>query len=198
MEIIAGQNVDLLYPFPAQEVRRVFGWNHCFRTFSENDDVPTGVEEFTAYVESLLQVCPSWGVVDKNQLTNQKHEAPLVGIVLIEPAGVRQAFLHFASARKAFKVGLIDEAAELVAKTAFNNVPDLLRLGAYLDEANGPAKGLLKRLGFRFEGVCHDAALRGGQLRNLVYYGLPRRMWQSNLELPVVDTPNSEPVQTVV
>lgn len=181
MEVLSGLNVDLLFPFPSQESRRVFGWNHCFRTFSENDDAPTSVEAYTEHIEQLMQVCPSWGVVDKNQLTNQKHEAPLVGVILMEPAGGRQAFLHFASARKAFKMGLIDEAAELVVKTAFEQAPHLLRLGAYVDESNGPAKGLLKRLGFRFEGVCHDASLKDGQLRNIVYYGLPRRAWEARL-----------------
>jgi RimJ/RimL family protein N-acetyltransferase len=196
MEIIAGQNVDLLFPFPHQEVRRVFGWNHCFRTFSENDDVPQSVEEFTQYAESLLQVCPSWGVVDKHQLTNQKHEAPLVGVILIEPSGPRQAFLHFASARKAFKMNLIDEAAELVVQTAFDNAPALLRLGAYVDESNGPAKGLLKRLGFRFEGVCHDGVVRDGMMRNLVYYGLPRRVWNERTapEVAPSETPACEPL----
>lgn len=177
MNIISGQNVDLITPFPANEVRRVFGWNHCYRTITENDDTPNNIEDFTKHMEQVLAVCPSWGIIDKNRITNTSHEAPLVGIGLFEPQGTRGGFFHVATARKAFRTGLIDEAGELVIKSLFDNIPTLLRLGAYMDEKNAPAKALCRRMGFKFEGVCEDAFLQNGQPKSLACFGLTRRNW---------------------
>lgn len=182
MHIISGQNVDLITPFPASEVRRVFGWNHCYRTITENDDTPNNIDDFTVHVQTLLQICPSWGIIDKNRITNTSHEAPLVGIGMFEPAGKRTGYFHVATARKAFRTGLIDEAGELVIRTLFDLMPDILRLGAYMDEKNAPAKALCRRLGFKFEGVCEDAILQNGQPKNVAYFGLTRRNWICRLD----------------
>ena len=177
MNIISGQNVDLISPFPPQEVRRVFGWNHCYRTLTENDDTPNTIDDFERHMQALLAVCPSWGIIDKNHLTNIKHEAPLVGIGLFEPAGIRHGFFHVATARKAFKTGLIDEAGQLVIQQLFDSIPTLLRVGAYMDERNAPAKALCKRIGFKFEGLCEDMISRNGEPKNIAYFGLTRRKW---------------------
>lgn len=177
MQIITGSNIDLITPFPLAETKRVFGWNHCFYTFSKNDDVPQEQQEFTEYIQQILTIYPSFGIIDKHQLTNTKHEAPLVGLVIFEPASSRQSYLHFATARKAFKLGLVDEAVELAVTTMFQSNTNLYRLGAYLDEFKGPVKYLLKRIGFQFEGVCKDIVSQGGELKNLIYYGLLKRDW---------------------
>lgn len=188
MNIITGENVDLIAPFPPGETRRVFGWNYCYRTFQESDDVPTTQVAFTEHIDGVLGVCPSWGIIDKHRVTNQRHEAPLVGVVLYEPAGHRAGYVHFASGRKAFKMGLVDEAMRDVIAAIFAAQPDLLRVGMYMDEKNSPVKWLAKRLGFKFEGVCRDMVIREGMLRDMVYYGLPRREWMASLTAPVVDT----------
>lgn len=177
LNIISGENVDLIAPFPQAEVRRVFGWSHCFRTLSESDDNPQDIDTFTERVHGLLASCPSWGVIDKNRLTNDKHEAPLVGILLFEPVGVRAGYVHFASARKAFKMNLMDEALGLVVRFIFENSPLLLRLGAYMDEKNAPAKSLYRRVGFRFEGSVEDAVLHLGVPKSVAYFGLTQRAW---------------------
>jgi RimJ/RimL family protein N-acetyltransferase len=182
MNIISGQNVDLITPFPSTEVRRVFGWNHCYRTITENDDTPNNIEDFTAHMQQVLAVCPSWGIIDKNRLTNNSHEAPLVGIGLFEPQGIRGGFFHVATARKAFRTGLIDEAGEMVIRHLFETLPALLRLGAYMDEKNAPAKALCRRMGFKFEGICEDAFLQNGQPKGLACFGLTRRNWICRLE----------------
>lgn len=190
MNLIEGQNVDLISPFPPQEVRRVFGWNHCYRTLTENDDTPNTIDDFERHMQALLSVCPSWGIIDKNHITNIKHEAPLVGIGLFEPAGIRHGFFHVATARKAFKTGLIDEAGQLVIKYLFDSIPTLLRVGAYMDERNAPAKSLCKRMGFRFEGICEDMILRNGEPKNIAYFGLTRRRW-NDLCLSQTSIPNN-------
>jgi hypothetical protein len=177
VNIISGQNVDLITPFPATEAARVYGWNHCYKTISDSDDIPKEKEQFTAHVEGLLLVCPSFGLIDKNRLTNQKHEAPLIGIGIFEPAGQYNGFLHFASGRKAFKMGLIDEGGQLMVNYLFENLPTILRIGAYTNDRNSPAKSICRRLGFKFEGLCEDMLPKDGKPQNVAYFGLTRRNW---------------------
>lgn len=209
MNIISGQNVDLISPFPIGEVHRVFGWNHCYRTLTENDDTPNTMNEFTEHMKRIIAQYPTWGIIDKNHITNVNHEAPLVGIGMFEPATIRHGFFHVATARKAFKTGLIDEAAQLVIKYLFDNIPTLLRVGGYMDEKNAPAKSLCKRLGFKFEGLVEDMIIREGIPRNVVYFGLTKRAWQAQenkeqclsqeLQVPQQDPKMSEvPTQVTI
>lgn len=179
MRIIEGNNVDLITPFPLGEAKRVYGWNHCYRTFTETDDTPNTMEEFTPHIEQLLQLVPSWGVIDKNHLTNTKHEAPLVGIVMVEPVTSRHVFLHVATARKAWRTGLIDEAMRMTIESLFTEAPTLTRIGAWVLEKNFPAKALFKRLGFKFEGMCEDMVVIKEQPENIVYFGMTKRSWNS-------------------
>jgi RimJ/RimL family protein N-acetyltransferase len=178
MNIIEGTNVDLITPFPAGEMKRIFGWNHCYRTLMDNDDTPNTMMEFTSFMEGLLQVCPSAGIIDKNHLTNARHEAPLVGIIFFEPSGLRSGFIHYASARKAWKAGLLEEALHLGIENIFTALPTLARVGFYLSERNTPAKQLAKRLGFKFEGLFEDMVVNGGKPEGTAYFGLTRRVWQ--------------------
>lgn len=184
MQIISGQNVDLITPFPSAEAARIFGWKHCFRTLPEDDDAPSDREEFIRSMESTLPLSVSAGIVDKLQLTSRRHEAPLVGMIFILPAGVRDGVLHFAAGRKAFKMGLVEEALVLALPQIFTSAPSLLRLSAVVDEGNVPAKQLLKRVGFRFEGVSRDAVLQQGVPRSRVVFGILR----SEVLLTPVDT----------
>lgn len=183
MNVIEGVNVDLISPFPVSEARRVFGWMHCYRTLTESDDTPNTLEDFIPYFQSILGLCPSWGIIDKKRITNSQHEAPLVGVGLYEPASIRHGFFHVATARKAFKTGLVDEASQLVIKEIFEKVPTLTRIGGYMDEKNAPAKGLCRRMGFKFEGVLEDMVVRNGAPQNTVYYGLTRRRYEEQCRL---------------
>lgn len=178
MRIISGQNVDLLTPFPITEVSRVYGWNHCYRTFTENDDVPSEQVEFTQRMAELISICPSWGLIDKHAITNPKQEAPLIGIGVYEPGGPHHGFMHFASGRKAFKMGLLDEAGAMVVKDLFETFPGLLRVGAYTDDRNSPVKALVRRLGLKFEGLCRDMILKEGKPRNVAYFGITRKEYE--------------------
>jgi len=187
MRIIEGTNVDLISPFPAGEVGRMYGWMHCYRTVTEDDDSPQTLEEFCRYTHQLMTVCPSWGIVDKWKITNTRHEAPLVGVLMFEPnvhpwnGQIRGGQLHVATARKAWKTGLVDEAAKQVIGELFKELPGLLRLNAVILEKNYPAKGLARRVGFKFEGLMEDAVVQGGSPQNLALFGLTRRnydLWQ--------------------
>lgn len=199
MNIISGQHTDLIAPFPPAETRRVFGWNHCYRTLPDSDDTPTTQETFTEYVNQLFSFYPAWGVIDKDHLTNDKHEAPLVGVVMLEGTpGQRHAFLHFASGRRAFKVGLVEDALATLIPAIFSDNPALLRLGAYVDERNAPAKALFRRLGFRFEGSFADMTVKDGEPRAFAYFGLTRRNYEATAQTaePSSEVP-AEPVEVL-
>lgn len=191
MRIIEGNNVDLISPFPINEVTRTFGWMHCYRTFVESDDSPKEIEDYVRYMNAYLGGVFSWGIIDKNHLTNVKHEAPLVGLITVEPViapwngNPRSGVLHVATARKAFRTGLVDEACLLVLKVMFEELPTVSRVSASMLEKNHPAKGLFKRLGFKFEGILQDAVMQANSPSNLVLFGLTRRnynLWQPHQE----------------
>jgi RimJ/RimL family protein N-acetyltransferase len=193
MNVISGKNVDLIFPFPMSEVRRTYGWNHCYRTLTETDDSPNTPEVFVPWMESVIASVPTWGIIDKNHITNIKHEAPLVGIGIFEPivspnsAVVRNGLLHVATARKAWRTGLVDEAGFLGIKTLFEEIPTLLRISAIMVEKNFPAKALAKRLGFKFEGLIEDGICKDGNPENTVMFGLTRRkytLWAQQWEDP--------------
>jgi RimJ/RimL family protein N-acetyltransferase len=213
MNVLSGENVDLIFPFPISEIRRTYGWNHCYRTLTESDDTPNTPEVFVPYMERIIQTVPSWGIIDKNHITNIKHEAPLVGIIVFEPSFlpnsevIRNGFFHVATARKAWRTGLVDEAGLLVLKRLFAEIPTLNRVSAYMIEKNFPAKALCKRVGFKFEGLMEDAITKNGCEENMVLFGLTRRNYnlcltssEGSLELtprlqPLV-IPKMDPSQT--
>lgn len=180
MQIISGQAVDLITPFPPPEIPRIYGWNHCYRTLIEEDLIPQEREAYISYITQLVQSVASCGIIDKGQLTSARHEAPLVGLLTYEPLGPRNGVVHFAAGRKAFKMGLVEEALVLFVACLFENFPEITRISGLLDEANAPAKSLLRRLGFRFEGVLQDSLLREGEAKSQVLFGLTRRVWAAS------------------
>jgi len=192
IRILEGKNVDLICPFPIGEIGRVFGWNHCYRTVTEHDDGPHTMEEANEVTKQMILNWPTWGIVDKNHLTNTKHEAPLVGIVLYEPSTLRNGYIHISTARRAFKTGFADEALQLVIRDVFTSIPTLLRISACMDEHNAPAKALAKRIGFKFEGLLEDMILRGDVPKNIIYFGLTRRKYTTCNFLQEQEAPSLE------
>lgn len=178
-DVIQGQTVDLITPYPTSQIKRAFGWMHCYKSITQTDEFPKTFEEFQPYMERYLQVCTSFGIIDKNQLTNRRHEAPLVGILIFEPGGPHNGYWHVATSRRAWGTGLVDEAARLAFQYAFDHYPQLTRLSASIAERNYPARGLTKRLGFKCEGVLEDIMVLDGQPLSMVHYGLTRKNWQA-------------------
>ncbi len=70
LRIINGKDVDLISPFPMSEIKRLYGWLHCYRTITECDDSPKDVDTYCQLMTEVLSKVVSWGVIDKNQLTN--------------------------------------------------------------------------------------------------------------------------------
>ncbi len=93
-------------------------------------------------------------------------------------------------------MGLVEEALVLALPQIFDSTSTLLRVSCLLDESNTPAKSLLKRLGFRFEGVQRDAVLQGGVTRSRVLFGLTHQnMVGMSSALPLAIATEEEPVQ---
>lgn len=174
MYTIEGSNVDLITPFPAVELPRIYGWAHCYHTLADDDLVPADRPEFTSWITPKVTSAMSAGMIDKSQLTSDRHEAPLVGLITLSTRGLRDGDLNWASGRKAFKMGLTEDALVGFIRATWLSLPDLQRITCTLDETNTPAKGLLRRLGFRFEGVTRGATLVKGAQHNQVVFGLLR------------------------
>lgn len=184
LRIITGKDVDLICPFPISEIKRTYGWVHCYRTITECDDSPKDIDSYSAMMSQVLPRVVSWGMIDKNHLTNIKHEAPLVGFGMFEPSlmpngTIRSGYLHVATARRAWKANLVDEATDLVLADLFEGLPSLLRVSAYMADKNAPAKALVRRHGFRYEGLIEDSILVENSPENLVLFGLTRRNYNA-------------------
>jgi len=133
----------------------------------------------------------SWGVVDKNNLTNYRHPAPLVGFISFEFNGPYNGYFHVASPRSAWGKGLIDEAARAVIKQAFTD-SEILRASAVILDNNRPAKSLCYRLGFKRDGVFEDFVRKNGQPMAVVHFGLTRVRWNEQMAPATEQAPVTE------
>src|SRR4051812_17902980 len=109
MNIIESQNVDLISPFPPNEAKRVFGWMHAYKSVIETDESPKTPEEFTQYFTEFIPNLRSYGVVDKHNKLEMKHEAPLIGMIAFQPSESYRGYIHIASTRRAWGTGLFEE-----------------------------------------------------------------------------------------
>lgn len=179
MNIIESENIDLIEPFPASECRRVFKWLHAYKNIVETDLSAKTEDEFEVFLKSMIVVpgVRSFGVIDKYNQVGFKHEAPLVGMIVYEPASVWNMYCHIASTRRAWGKGFLDEGIRMSITTLFADDPSLLRVSALVLSTNGPVKGLVRRLGARYEGCMRDMVLQGGEPKDLLHFGITRRTW---------------------
>lgn len=185
MNIIQGLNIDLIEPFPVSETHRVFGWTHTreghnrYSTVLESDEGPRTLADYEQHMNSLIPLTRSFGVIDKNHLAvpEDRHEAPLIGMIIFEPSGRWNGYFHVASTRRSWGKGLMDEAGVAAIKEIFTSMPDLTRVSAYMAEKNYMARGLAKRVGLQWEGVFRDFLVNNGHPVSCAHYGLTRKSW---------------------
>jgi RimJ/RimL family protein N-acetyltransferase len=122
-------------------------------------------------------VSKSYGVIDKNNTLNIRHEAPLIGMIAFEPHTVWNGYLHIASSRKAWGSGLFDQGLVLAIDDIFSSIPSLTRISALVLENNYPTRSLAKRMGFLREGRFEDMVTQHGEPRSLLHFGMTRRRW---------------------
>lgn len=180
MNILESTNIDLIEPFPPSQIKRLRGWMYCYKTLVVSDADAQTPEEFLEVIESRLHLpqVRSWGVIDKLNQINHKHEAPLIGFLAAERVSPYNLYMHVASSRSCWGKGFIDEAARALFSHLFTTEPDLLRLSASIIAKNSPAKALAHRLGFEREGLMKHLILQEGEPQDVVHYGLTRTRWQ--------------------
>jgi RimJ/RimL family protein N-acetyltransferase len=179
MKVIDGKDVDLIEPYPLNEVHRIIAWLHCHKMFIVTDDGPKAGEEQQTYLMQWFQQpnVRSWGMIDRNNKLNIKHEAPLIGFIAFEYSGIRNGYFHCATTRRAWGSGMIDEAANMVIKTVFDDTPSLTRVSSFVINNNKAAKHLARRIGMSVEGVIEDAVIQDGVPKAVIHLGLTRTNW---------------------
>ena len=186
IRVIEGKNVDLIEPFPIAEVRRLVGWSHCFRSMFIADGAPKDEQALINYYNQYLPTVRSWGVIDKNNLLGYRHEAPLIGCLILEkPISMVNGYVHVTSTRKAWGSGLLDEGARLAIKHGFETEPNMLRLSALIITTNAPAKQFVKRLGFKQDGQLKNYLTQNGIPKAVSHFGLLKEQvaeWDQSLE----------------
>jgi RimJ/RimL family protein N-acetyltransferase len=176
MKIIEGRNVDLITPFPAKELHRIFGWMRCYRTITETTAFPKTEGELATRLGTMTNL-QTFGIIDKNNFLGVRHEVPLIGIYMFDQDTVVNGNAHVASTRKAWGSRLVDQAGQVLIKHIFGTMPTLTRLTVSVLHSNSPAKALAKRLGFRYEGCLRDAITVNNIPAAMALFGLTRRDW---------------------
>lgn len=161
------------------QVAAAAGWMHCYKTLLWGDDGPKSDEEIVQFLTHRLPLIRSWGVIDKNSLTNPKQEAPIVGLIVFEPGSPYNGYTHLASNRKAWgnklcDPSLMDQAAALCVAEVFDSMPDIQRISVATFAKNAPAKAMCKRLGFHKDGYFVNMGKIDGVPQDVVHYGLTR------------------------
>lgn len=177
MDVLLGDHVDLITPFPAKELDRVWSWMQCFRSIVFHDGTKdTTKESCIEAVAALNHPHMAFGIIDKNNVINSQSEAPIVGIVLLEPVAEHNYVCHIATNRrvgkayKLYKKSMTDEAGKLVIADAFATNPKLERITATVMASNTPVISLLKRLDFIQEAHLHRWFTQNGHPVDAVQY----------------------------
>lgn len=179
--VIEGEKVDLISPFPEKEIGRLYGWLRRVRTELGSDGSPKGRKETIAFYSQGLKSpnITSYAIVDKGNITSGKTDTPLVGFIAFEGQGGLNGYLHIALTKKANDERLIDESIGLAVRELFERFPSLLRISAIAAQSNWLVREIADRVGFRTEGVCEDFYTYKGEPRNVVHYGLTRRIFNN-------------------
>jgi RimJ/RimL family protein N-acetyltransferase len=182
MKIIECQNVDLISPFPMQEIERVKGWIHCYHSFIVDDTTPAGDDKFVMELLKTELSAPftsSWAVIDKFNVTNSHHEVPLVGFLQCQLFSPYNGYMHVMSSRSCWGKGLMDEAFNKVIDGLFSENPQICRLSMVIFDKSRPAKSFAFRHGFKLEGKFDDFTRKDGKPIRVVHLGLLRRDWEA-------------------
>lgn len=185
MQVFPAQKTDLISPFPVQEIPRLRKWMYCYKSLILDDSIATSEDELLEFLHQFVQRpnVISWGVIDRDNVTGYRHEAPLIGYVSFEQFSPFNGYLHIASARSAWGKGLMDDAAAEVIKLLFENSPYLLRLSCAILAKNGPAKALAYRMGFKKEGSFASFVLQNGQPQDVLHFGLTREQYEASKQI---------------
>jgi len=174
MIIIEGDRVDLVEPFPTNQLGRLWGWAKAMKSIAVLDGSPQTEEEFIEYMNSALPYIRSFGVIDKYNEINAKHEAPMVGFIMLQPNAPCSMYFHVASSRRVWGSGLLNEAALLSFNNVFETEPGLQRISAFAPATNKAARGFYKNIGMHKDGYFKNAGIIKGHPISMAHYGYIR------------------------
>ena len=180
LDVIECPHVDLISPFPESAIPRLRKWMYCYKSLIIDDSRGADEETFGRYLHDsvLSPTMKTFGVIDKFNVTEYRHEAPLVGFVSVERVSPYNAYLHVASSRSCWGEGLMDEAGIAVLKLVFEaDDPDLQRVSAAILDKNNAAKALAYRCGLLREGKFPAFIRQNGQPLAVVHFGMTRERW---------------------
>lgn len=174
--VIIGENVDVLSPFPRIYLDRLVKWMHQYKSLVTNDFVDSSDENIKAILEAFIDESQTFAIVDKHDKIGLNIEGPIVvGAVLVEPGVPINKYLHIVSQRRAWGKNLIDEGASMIVKYMFESEPNLARLSALMLNNNRAVVSFVEKQGFKREGYFKDSTQIKGELRDMVHYGLTRK-----------------------
>jgi len=202
MLILEGLDVDVISPFPAAWWPQAARWLHAQRTMVWGDGAPqdeAGIAGFLAERATVPGI-ETYGVVDRENLTGQRSEHPLVGVIFFEPAGRYNAYAHVASARRAWgnrlvQHGMIEQASEAVIQHVFAQHADLQRLSLAVFAQNRAAQNLARRMGFTQDGFFRAAERWRGEPMDVVHFGRLRPVSTEREQPLLVDKAAEQPVE---
>lgn len=178
MLIVNGPEVDLISPFPVNQIHRVYGWMQCVRNLTSHDFGPKTKEDFDVMAQNYIDTMLTFGIIDRDNKLQLSHPAPLVGILAFETPIPTVACMQFASTRKAWGTRIIDQAIQIAVDKLFKDTTYLLRVATLVGEKNTPARTFLKRNGFIKEATFKDMVLVNGSPVNMVQMAALRSQWQ--------------------
>lgn len=114
-----------------------------------------------------------WGIT-------QKYDNRIIGSCGFH-AWVKDFFriqMGYDLSRYYWRQGIMYEAVSSIINFGFNFL-DLNRIEALVEPANIPSSGLLKKLGFKYEGTLEEYQFSSGRFIDLSMYSLLRKNWLS-------------------
>lgn len=167
--VTKGRKMDLVEPFPESGLAEVHHWLHAARVIATTGEFPKELPLFLDRIRETLPSSRSWGVLDRADMA-------LIGIVIVQPAGLMGFTSYIASARRAWGKGLMDEAARLVMAKLFADPSVNYIQGLVLDN-NHPSRAFSERIGLRLKNILPQHTLQNGKLRDLLVYEIARNQW---------------------
>lgn len=180
MQVLIGNDVDVISPFPVQGLRQAAQWMHCYKTLTFRDDGPQTIEDIERFLgENLPRATRSWGIIDKNNLTGTKQEAPLVGLIYFDKPLPENGYFHIATNRRAWgeriaQPGLAEQAGRLILNDLWSEFPELQRVSAFTYARNKAAVHFLRKLGCRQDGYFQAMGVSKGVPQDVVHFGVLR------------------------
>lgn len=172
LRVIQGKNIDLITPFPLQEVPRIYGWIRSFKSIVEFDGWLHGRREFKEfYTHQVIPNTPTYGIIDKHNKAVADVGVPLVGFIMAESAIPANVYINFASNMKAFNADLMSEALGVALKDLQELYPDAARFSCWLLDKNRPAYKFLIQQGFTKDAKMQSMVTQNGTPKSLIHMG---------------------------